>query len=78
MELALLVQWLIGGGHTAAQAESWLAQFPTWPADREALDEFASRNAAKWAGKARQRTERWVHDLGTWTGAWAVYRRRVS
>ena len=28
VELALLVQWLIGSGHSAKQTEEWLAQFP--------------------------------------------------
>lgn len=78
VELALLVQWLIGSGHTAEQAENWLARFPAWSTDREALDEFASKNASKWAGKAQQSTEKWVHDLGTWTDEWAAYRRENS
>jgi hypothetical protein len=74
VELALLVQWLIGSGHTAEQAESWLAQFPAWSTDRDALDEFAAQNAAKWAAKAQQSAEKWVHDLGIWTGRWAAHR----
>ncbi|MFJ6197215.1 hypothetical protein [Micromonospora sp. NPDC092111] len=75
VELALLVQWLIGSGHTPEQAEDWLAQFPAWAsADREVLDDFASRNASKWAAKSRQGTESWVHDLAAWTGEWAAHR----
>ncbi|PZF88165.1 phosphotransferase family protein [Micromonospora deserti] len=76
VELALLVQWLIGSGHTPEQAEEWLARFPAWAAtDREALDVFASKNASKWSVKSRQSTEEWVHDLGVWTGEWAAHRR---
>jgi hypothetical protein len=76
VELALLVQWLIGSGHTPEQAEEWLAQFPAWAtADREILDDFAARNAAKWSAKSRQSTEGWVHDLAVWTGEWAAHRR---
>ncbi|MFE9207142.1 phosphotransferase family protein [Micromonospora sp. NPDC007230] len=72
VELALLVQWLIGAGHSAEQAEEWLAQFPAWTATaREVLDDFASRNASKWSAKSRQSTDRWVHDLAMWTGEWA-------
>lgn len=74
VELALLVQWLIGAGHTADQAERWLAQLPAWPTDRTTLDDFASKNATKWAGKARHSTDTWVHDLAAWTGQWAAYR----
>ncbi|WP_328348926.1 phosphotransferase family protein [Micromonospora sp. NBC_00421] len=75
VELALLVPWLIGNGHTPAQAEDWLAQFPAWAgADREVLDDFASRNASKWAAKSRQGTDRWVHDLAAWTDEWAAHR----
>ncbi|MEW2593905.1 aminoglycoside phosphotransferase [Micromonospora aurantiaca] len=75
VELALLVQWLIGSGHTADQAEDWLRQFPAWTAtDPDVLDHFASANAAKWATKARHNTERWVQDLARWTGDWAIHR----
>jgi hypothetical protein len=75
VELALLVQWLIGSGHTPEQAEAWLAQFPAWTGtDREVLDHFASTNAAKWSAKARQSTTGWVHDLAAWTGDWTAHR----
>lgn len=75
VELALLVQWLIGSGHSARQAEEWLTQFPTWAAtEPEALDDFASRNASKWSAKSRRSTESWVHDLARWTGEWAARR----
>ena len=77
VELALLTQWLIGSGHTAVQAEEWLAQCPAWgAADPEVLDDFASRNASKWSLKARQSNETWVHDLAVWTVQWSAYRRR--
>ncbi|MER6594851.1 hypothetical protein ABT214_23980, partial [Micromonospora purpureochromogenes] len=75
VELALLVQWLIGSGHSAEQAEEWLTQFPAWTAtDREVLNVFALMNASKWSAKSRQSTERWVHDLAMWTGEWAARR----
>ncbi|MET7963645.1 aminoglycoside phosphotransferase [Micromonospora zamorensis] len=72
VELALLVPWLIGSGHSAEQAEEWIAQLPAWTATgRQVLDDFASRNATKWAAKSRQSAETWVHDLEVWTGEWA-------
>ncbi|MEU5784007.1 aminoglycoside phosphotransferase, partial [Micromonospora lupini] len=75
VELALLVQWLIGSGHRAKQAEEWLTQLPAWTAtDRQVLDHFAAKNAAKWAVKSRQSAELWVHDLALWTGEWANHR----
>lgn len=75
VELALLVQWLIGSGHTPRQAEDWLTQFPAWStADTEALDHFAMRNAAKWSTKAQATSESRVHDLAAWTGQWAQLR----
>ena len=76
VELALLAQWLIGSGHTPEQTEDWLAQHSAWAAtDSKVLDDFASRNAAKWSAKSRQSTEGWVHDLAVWTGEWAAHRR---
>lgn len=71
----MLVQWLIGSGHTPGQAEDWLAQFSAWAgADDAALDDFAARNASKWATRSRLATEEWVHDLAAWTGEWAAHR----
>ncbi|GAB1688447.1 aminoglycoside phosphotransferase [Krasilnikovia sp. M28-CT-15] len=79
VELALLVQWLIGSGHKPEQAENWLARFPAWTAtDPEVLDEFASKNASKWSAKSRQSPHQWVHDLAAWTGKWAAHRRLRS
>ncbi|WP_341273912.1 phosphotransferase family protein [Krasilnikovia cinnamomea] len=64
VELALLVQWLIGGGHDPEQAEDWLARFPAWTqTDPEIMDEFAARNAAKWSAKSQQSPHEWVYDL---------------
>ncbi|RKF25454.1 phosphotransferase [Micromonospora globbae] len=75
VELALLVQWLIGSGHTPEQAEAWLAQFPAWASvDRDVIDHFAFGNAAKWSSKARRSDQGWVHDIAAWTAAWAAYR----
>jgi hypothetical protein len=79
VELALLVQWLIGSGHTPEQAEEWLARFPAWhEINAEVLDEFASRNAAKWSAKAEQTTVRWMRDVAGWNGRWSTYRRRKA
>ncbi|GAB1692261.1 aminoglycoside phosphotransferase [Krasilnikovia sp. M28-CT-15] len=76
VELALVVQWLIGSGHDPEQAEDWLARFPAWAAtDPQILDEFAARNASKWSVKSRRSTHGWVHDLAAATGTWAAYRR---
>ncbi|MCX5066730.1 phosphotransferase [Micromonospora lupini] len=79
VELALLVQWLIGSGHTPEQAEAWLGRFPAWAAaDRLVLDRFASECAAKWLTKSQRSTAQWVHGLATWTGEWADYRRMIG
>ncbi|NJP31880.1 phosphotransferase [Micromonospora thermarum] len=76
VELALLIQWLIGCGHTPQQAEAWMAQFPAWAGTPSGvLDEFASRNAEKWSAKSQQSAQGWMHDLALWTGQWASYRR---
>ncbi len=79
VELALLVQWLIGSGHRAAQAEDWMAQCPAWgAAGTEVLDHFAIKNAAKWSAKAEAKSESWVRDLAAWTGQWAQFRSRTA
>jgi len=77
VELAMLVPWLISSGHTPEQAETWLTRFPAWQEiNPHILDEFASKNAAKWSSKAGQTTVRWMHNLALWTGQWSAYRRK--
>lgn len=77
VELAMLAPWKIGSGHTPEQAEHWLAQHPAWNmVTAEVLDDFASRNAAKWSSKARQNPAAWVQDLAAWTSQWAAHRRK--
>jgi hypothetical protein len=76
VELAILTQWLIGSGHTPEQAEQWLARFPAWgEVGPGVLDNFASKNAAKWATKAQPNSPVWMHNLADWTGQWSTYRR---
>lgn len=76
-ELAMLMQWLISAGHTAQQAERWLARFPAWRlAEPEVLDYFARSNAEKWAAKSAGATADWIHDLAAWTSQWSTYRRQ--
>ncbi|GAA1582778.1 phosphotransferase family protein [Actinoplanes couchii] len=75
VELAMLVPWLISAGNTPAQAEEWLAQFRAWgTTDPKVLDDFAARNADKWAAKAWKNPAPWVSDLADWNGHWAVHR----
>ncbi|MFC0099976.1 aminoglycoside phosphotransferase [Micromonospora marina] len=77
VELALLAPWLIGSGHSPAQAEEWLGQFPAWSSVRSmVLDSFAAVNAAKWKAKAEQNNDGWIHDLAAWMGQWADHRSR--
>ncbi|GAA4609656.1 hypothetical protein BJY16_007436 [Actinoplanes octamycinicus] len=76
VELAMLVPWLIGSGHTPQQAETWLAQHPAWSTvEPLVLDDFATKNAEKWASKSSQANAGWMRDLADWTGRWSTYRR---
>lgn len=75
VELAMLVPWLIGSGHTPEQAEEWLARCTAWDAAKASvLDDFATKNAEKWARKAQQNSTAWIRDLADWTGQWAAHR----
>ncbi|AEV87480.1 aminoglycoside phosphotransferase [Actinoplanes sp. SE50] len=79
VELAMLTQWLIGSGHTPEQAEHWLARFPAWAeVSPDVLDDFASKNATKWASRAKPGSPAWMHDLADWTGQWASHRRAAE
>ncbi|GGN96259.1 hypothetical protein GCM10010112_87370 [Actinoplanes lobatus] len=76
VELAMLVPWLIGSGHTAEQAEKWLARQSAWgTVNPSVLDDFATKNAEKWALKSRQSAAGWMRDLADWTGQWSTCRR---
>ncbi len=78
VEPAMLAPWLIGSGNTPRQAEAWLARLPVWGGtDPRVLDDFAMRNAAKWAAKAQPGAPAWMHDLADWTGRWADCRRNA-
>jgi Phosphotransferase enzyme family len=75
VELAILTQWLIGSGHTPEQAEQWLARYPAWrEVGPDVLDDFAAKNAAKWASKAQPNSPAWMRDLADWTGQWSDHR----
>ena len=79
VELAMLAPWLISAGHSAGQAEQWLARQPAWGlADSDVLDFFAAKNAEKWASKSAQTTAPWMHNLADWTSQWAKYRGRKN
>lgn len=79
VELAMLVQWLIGSGHTPDQAEQWMQRYPAWQAtDRDVLDDLASRNASKWSLKAQHNAAGWIRDLATWNGQWWAYRQNPT
>jgi hypothetical protein len=75
VELALLVQWLIGSGHAPEVAEEWMARCPTWGATNpEVLDavRVEERREVVAQGTAEHCA---VGDLSAWTGEWSAYRR---
>ncbi|BEL13020.1 hypothetical protein Q0Z83_112110 [Actinoplanes sichuanensis] len=76
VELALLVPWLIGSGHTPEQTDEWLARFSVWrTVDPAVVAAFANRNAEKWLRKAQENPAAWKRDLAEWTGRWSAYQR---
>jgi hypothetical protein len=71
----LLVQWLIGAGHSPQQAEAWLSQFPSWSAaDPATLDLFAAANADRWRHITADDPPAWAVRLAESTQQWATYR----
>lgn len=77
VELAILVQWLIGNGHTPRQAEEWVGRFPSWrAADSAAIDLLAHANAARWRDlTAAYDSPPWAVALTSWVEQWASYRK---
>ncbi|MFD0856204.1 hypothetical protein ACFQ07_28455 [Actinomadura adrarensis] len=49
VELCLLMPWLLKAGHSVAEAEAWVARFPSWAdADPAHIDLFCRAFADKW------------------------------
>ncbi len=75
VELATLVQWLIGNGHSPQEAEDWLSQFPSWrAADPGALDLFARANCDRWRKLTADNPPAWAASLADWVQRWKTYR----
>ncbi len=75
VELATLIQWLIGSGHSPREAEAWLSQFPSWRAtDPTALDLFALANSDRWRKITADNPPAWAVSLAEWVQRWNIYR----
>ncbi|MFD0850993.1 phosphotransferase family protein [Actinomadura adrarensis] len=76
VELALLMPWLLKGGHTPVEAEAWLTRFPSWTeTDPAHIDLFCRAFADKWQVNLE------VHGRAAWAvehaaaaRAWAEHR----
>jgi hypothetical protein len=78
VELGLLMPWLLKDGHSPAQAEEWLAQFPSWAAtDPAGIDLFARAFADKWRQNSARNPEPWALEHAARTEQWAEYRGRT-
>ncbi len=68
--------WLMAkGGHTAAQAEAWAGQIPSWQAaPADAVTAYATANARLWTEIAQARPDEWTSRTASAAGAWALYR----
>ncbi|CUU60980.1 hypothetical protein Ga0074812_1525 [Parafrankia irregularis] len=68
--------WLMAeGGHTAAQAERWADQIPSWQvAPADAVAAYAKANARLWAEIAQASSDEWTSRTAAAAGAWALYR----
>ncbi|MDB4873236.1 MAG: hypothetical protein JWL97_4240 [Gemmatimonadales bacterium] len=77
VEPAVLMQWLIAGGHSPREAEEWAGRFPSWrSADPATLDLFAAANADRWETLAADNPPAWAVRLAEVTRQWATYRTR--
>jgi Phosphotransferase enzyme family len=75
IELATLIQWLIGSGHSPQQAEAWVSRFPAWnTTDPATLDLFATANADRWQSLTADDPPAWAVRLAELTRQWADYR----
>lgn len=77
MELSLLIPWLLKAGHTPAEADAWLAQFPSWAAaDPDHIDLFSELFAQGWGLRVRAPDRpAWIALHADVTRRWAEHRR---
>lgn len=76
VELGQLVPWLIRAGHRPAEAERWVAQFPSWTeADSAAIDLYAQVSAERWRRHAEAKGISGTPEYVAVAQQWAEYRR---
>ncbi|MFF5265401.1 phosphotransferase [Actinomadura viridis] len=76
VELGLLIPWLLKAGHSTAEAEHWVAQFPAWSTAAPAhIDLFSRAFAEKWRQHAERDAADWVTLHASLTRGWAEHRR---
>ncbi|MFC4911743.1 phosphotransferase [Actinomadura gamaensis] len=76
VELAQLVPWLLGAGHTPQAADEWLAQFPSWlEAPATAIDLHAQLHRKLWEGRLALRPEPWMPPYVNAVRQWATHRQ---
>jgi hypothetical protein len=76
VEMGLLIPWLLKAGHSPADAEKWVSQFPSWAAaDSADIDLFSRVFAERWRRHAlRDEPEDWVVLQAEATKQWADHR----
>ncbi|GHG74313.1 hypothetical protein GCM10018779_50940 [Streptomyces griseocarneus] len=74
---ALWVIWLIAGGHTPAQAESWAGRTTAWQvAPTRGVDAFAQAQRNLWDEIAGAAPDDWTSRMQRAACQWAVHRHR--
>ncbi|REE96956.1 phosphotransferase [Thermomonospora umbrina] len=75
VEPAILIKWLIRGGHSPRQAEQWVSRFPSWAEVPSAvLDAFAAAHAELWRRRSSDNPAPWAAELAALTRRWADHR----
>ncbi|WP_171068871.1 phosphotransferase [Actinomadura geliboluensis] len=75
LEMALLIPWLLKAGHTPAEAELWVSQFPAWTSTAPTtIDLFARVFATKWEANLATNSEAWALEHATAARQWASHR----
>jgi hypothetical protein len=78
VELGLLIPWLLDAGHTPAEAEEWVGQFPSWQkAGPASIDLFVRVFAERWRQNSIRNPAPWVVGHAAHIEQWSECRSRL-
>ena len=79
LEPGQIIPWLLLAGHSPAQAEDWVSQFPSWlDADPADIDLYASLHTELWRRRSEIYPEPWMPPYVAAIQRWVDHRKALA